>query len=29
MIFVLIYVVAGVFVVSHLPSTTTTTYSGF
>ncbi len=28
-IFVLIYVVAGVFVVSHLPSTTTTTYSGF
>ncbi len=28
-IFVLIYVVAGVLVVSHLPSTTTTTYSGF
>lgn len=28
-IFVLLYAVAGVLVVSHLPSTTTTSYSGF
>ncbi|OBG76182.1 MULTISPECIES: CD225/dispanin family protein [unclassified Mycobacterium] len=28
-IFVLLYAVAGVFVVSHMPSTTTTSYSGF
>lgn len=28
-IFILIYAAAGVFVVSHIPSTTTTSYSGF